>query len=186
MLSSFLYTYGYLAILIGTLFEGETVLILGGIAAHLGYLKLPWVIVTAFVGSYTGGQLFFYLGRRRREEVIKKFPFWAHRIDKARESLDKHGTVLVLIFPFLYGLRTVTPFVIGMSPIRARKFILLSAVSACVWAVTVGFGGYLFGKTLELIMGDIRHYEIEIMGIILLAGIIIWTIFFFRQRRSQG
>jgi len=184
MLSSFLNTYGYLAILIGTLFEGDTVLILGGIAAHLGYLKLPWVIVTAFVGSYTGGQLFFYLGRRRREEVIKTFPFWVHGIDKTKKALDKHGTLLVLVFPFLYGLRIITPFVIGMSPIRAGKFILMSAVGACIWAIIVGFGGYLFGKTLELIIGDIRHYEIEIMGLILLTGIMIWTIFFFHQRRS--
>ncbi|HYB20914.1 MAG TPA: hypothetical protein VEH09_08285 [Thermodesulfobacteriota bacterium] len=34
-------TYGYWAILVGTFFEGETVLILGGFVASQGYLNLP-------------------------------------------------------------------------------------------------------------------------------------------------
>jgi membrane protein DedA with SNARE-associated domain len=52
-------TYGYWAIFIGTFAEGETILILGGIAAKLGYLALPWVILAAFVGGLCGDQLFF-------------------------------------------------------------------------------------------------------------------------------
>jgi membrane protein DedA with SNARE-associated domain len=31
-------TYGYWAILVGTLLEGETILLLGGFAAYQGYL----------------------------------------------------------------------------------------------------------------------------------------------------
>ena len=49
--------YGYLAILAGTFLEGETILILGGVAAKLGYLDLPWVIVCGFTGSLIGDQL---------------------------------------------------------------------------------------------------------------------------------
>jgi membrane protein DedA with SNARE-associated domain len=35
-LESLINTYGYLAILVGTLLEGETILVLGGFAAHRG------------------------------------------------------------------------------------------------------------------------------------------------------
>ncbi|MBK5101143.1 MAG: hypothetical protein JJE15_09160 [Desulfobacteraceae bacterium] len=42
-LESLIDTYGYLAILVGTFFEGETILILGGLAAYREYLGLPWV-----------------------------------------------------------------------------------------------------------------------------------------------
>ena len=41
MLESLIDTYGYLTILIGTFLEGETILVLGGFAAHRGYLHLP-------------------------------------------------------------------------------------------------------------------------------------------------
>ena len=63
MLESLIDTYGYIAIFIGTLLEGETVLVLGGFAAFRGYLSLPYVILTAFIGSMLGDQFFFYLGR---------------------------------------------------------------------------------------------------------------------------
>ena len=49
--------YGYLAILMGTFLEGETILILGGFASHRGYLELPWVVVSAFIGTLAGDQL---------------------------------------------------------------------------------------------------------------------------------
>ena len=50
-MESLLTTYGYPILIIGTFLEGETVLVLGGLAAHLGYLSLDWVIVCALGGS---------------------------------------------------------------------------------------------------------------------------------------
>jgi len=54
--------YGYVALVIGTFLEGESVLIVAGFAVHLGYLKLQWVILAAFAGSVAGDQLYFFLG----------------------------------------------------------------------------------------------------------------------------
>ena len=51
MLESFLAKYGYVAILLGTAFEGETIMIMGGFSAHRGYLRLlPWVVLAGFGG----------------------------------------------------------------------------------------------------------------------------------------
>jgi len=182
-LESFLSTYGYAAILVGTFLEGETILILGGFASHLGYLKLPWVILAAFAGTLSGDQLFFYLGRKHREKIIKTFPSWAVRIKKAQMAMERYGNTLMLTFRFLYGLRTVMPFAIGMTRISAVKFFFFNMLSAFIWAVAIGTGGYLFGRTLELFLVDARHYEIEIMVIIILAGLLAWMIHFYRRRR---
>ena len=51
LLEELITTYGYAAVGIGSFLEGETVLVLGGLAAHRGYLELPWVIVYAFLGT---------------------------------------------------------------------------------------------------------------------------------------
>ena len=64
-LEIFVKTYGYWALLVGTFFEGETILIIGGITAHLGYLELPIVILIAFIGSFSGDQLYFFIGRMK-------------------------------------------------------------------------------------------------------------------------
>jgi len=177
--------YGYFALLVGTFFEGETILILGGFAAHLGYLYLPWVILVAFIGTLSGDQLFFYLGRRHSRFVLDKHPAWQSRLDRVQKLFERYQTLLILGFRFLYGLRTVTPFVLGRSGVSPTYFFLLNTLSALVWSVAVGIGGYLFGNFLKLIMGDIRRYEFEAFFGIAGIGSVIWGIYFYRSRRRN-
>jgi len=84
---------------------------------------------------------------------------------------------------FLYGLRSVSPFVIGMSSVPVRQFILLNAIGALVWAVVVGTGGYLFGSALEVVIGDVKRYEVEALLAIAIIGILIWTSHLYQRRK---
>jgi membrane protein DedA with SNARE-associated domain len=180
-----LQTYGYWAILIGTFAEGETILILGGFAAKLGYLALPWVILSAFIGSLCGDQLFFYLGRAHSQRFLARRPLWTERVHKAQRLLERFQTPLIIGFRFLYGLRTVTPFVIGMSSVPTRRFIFLNTISALIWAIVVGAGGYLFGNILEIILGDIKRYERVILGAIAVIGMSFWAVHLYRHRAKR-
>jgi membrane protein DedA with SNARE-associated domain len=158
-MESFVYTYAYAAVFVGTFLEGETILILAGFAAHRGYLSLPEVIVTAFLGTLCGDQLYFLLGRWRGRQIMEKRKSWSARAEKAQRLFDRLSTHLILLFRFLYGLRTVTPFVVGMSSVSSVKFLVLNAIGAAVWAIAIGTGGYLFGDALEAIFGEIKRYE---------------------------
>jgi len=182
-LESIVDTYGYVAVLLGTFLEGETILVLGGFAAHRGYLALPGVILAAFIGSLCGDQLFFFLGRRHSQAVLARCPAWKARADQANRLLERFRTPFILIFRFLYGLRTVSPFVIGMSSVPARQFIPLNAIGALVWAVVVGTGGYLFGSALEVVIGEVKRYEVEALLAIAIIGILVWISHFYRRRK---
>jgi len=186
MLESLIDTYGYLAVLVGTFLEGETVLVLGGFAAHRGYLALPWVIMAAFLGTLCGDQLFFFLGRRHSQTVLARRPSWKARAERAQRLLERFRTPLILVFRFMYGLRTVIPFAIGMSTVQTREFIFLNIIGALVWALVVGTGGYLFGHALESILGNIKHYEREVLGAIAVIGALIWLIYFYRRRMRRS
>ncbi len=177
-------SYGYAAILVGTFLEGETVLVLGGLAAHLGYLSFTGVLLSAFSGSLAAGQLFFFLGRRHSPGFVARFPRWKPRIQRVRGLLERYHMPLILMFRFLYGLRTVTPFAIGMSRVSPITFIALNASGALVWAIAVGTGGYLFGSALKAIIGNIQHYEKIILSGVLLAGAVLW-IFYFRHKSRR-
>ena len=178
-------SYGYIALLVGTFLEGETILILAGLAAHLGYLHLPWVILVAFLGTLSGDQLFFYLGRRQSRFVLDKHPAWQRRLDRVERLFERYQTLLILGFRFLYGLRTVTPFVLGRSGVAPGYFFVLNTVGALVWSLVVGIGGYLFGNLLKIIMGDIKRYELEAFGAIAIIGGLIWGFYFYRSRRKK-
>lgn len=180
-------TYGYWAVLLGTFVEGETFLVLGAFAAQRGYLALPWVILAAFIGTLMWDQLFFYLGRKHSQWVLARRPSWKARIDKAHQLMERFRSLLIFAFRFMYGLRTIIPFLLGMGSVPARKFVFLDAIAAFVWAVVVGIGGYLFGHTLEIILGDIRHYELSILGSIAVIGVSLWALqrYHYYRKRSR-
>ena len=48
-----------------------------------------------------------------------------------------------------------------------KKFAGLQFLAIIVWATVVGSVGYLFGETLEKILGDIRRYEKSIVVLVL-------------------
>ena len=183
-LQSIIENYGYAAILIGTFLEGETILVLAGLAAHQGYLALAWVILAAFLGSLCGDQLFFYLGRKHSQAVLSRRPAWKAKAEKVHKLMNRFQTTMILSFRFIYGLRTVTPFVIGMSTVSVKKFVVLNAAGALIWAAAVGSGGYLFGHALEVIIGKVKSYEIYIMASVAIVGLLIWIFHFHKKRRA--
>jgi membrane protein DedA with SNARE-associated domain len=185
-LQSIIEHYGYAAIFIGTFLEGETVLVLAGLAAHQGYLVLTWVILAAFLGSFCGDQLFFYLGRKHSQAVLSRRPAWKKKAESVNRILNKYQTPMILSFRFLYGLRTVTPFVIGMSRVSVKKFIVLNAVGALIWAAAIGSGGYLFGLALQVYIGKVEHYEVLVFAIIALLGLLIWIVHFYHRRKRAS
>ena len=183
LLADLISNYGYLAIAIGTFLEGETVLVLGGFAAHRGYLDLNWVITWAFLGTLFGDQLYFYIGRSRGMAFINHRPRWQARSARVFKLLHQHQILLILGFRFLYGLRTVTPFLLGASGIAKLRFTLLNLLGAFIWAVAIGVLGYLFGQTIELLLDDIKRYELWLFAGITIIGILIWWFSRFRRKK---
>lgn len=165
--------FGYLAVFVGTFLEGETILVVAGFAAYEGYLELSLVILFAFLGSLFGDQLYFFIGRYKGQSLLEKYPRWEPRVNRFRKLMDRHNTWFILIFRFLYGLRTVAPFAIGLSRVSLNKFIVLNVISAAVWAVSLGVLGYFFGQVMEAVLHDIKKYELIIMaGLFLIAAIV--------------
>ena len=166
--------YGYVALFVGTLLEGETLLILAGFAAHQGYLQLHWVITIALFGGFLGDQFYFWLGRWRAGWVLSRFPRLAPLLERANLLIKRHQQMIIMGVRFLYGLRMVGPMAIGMSEVRAWRFMLFNALGATVWAVGFGSAGYLFGQVMELWLHDLKRVEEVLLFAILCGGLVFW------------
>jgi membrane protein DedA with SNARE-associated domain len=177
--------YGYLILFIGTFAEGETILVMAGFLAHRGYLELPWVIVTAFFGTLTVDQFFYYVGYLKGLPFLKRRPRWGAKYARALALLHQYQTLIILSFRFLYGLRTITPFVIGLSKVSPIRFLFLNAVGAFLWALIVGLLGYSLGLVLEAYVERIERYEMWIMGAIVTFGLLVWIIYLRWNRRTK-
>ena len=172
----------YLILFIGTFAEGETILILIAILAQDGTPDIRLVILSAFAGSLAGDQTWFYLGRHKGKQLLAKRPLWQHKADKVYRILERHSTWLVLGFRFLYGLRNVTPFALGMSNLKGGRFLLLNAMGAAVWAVVFGLGGYKLGDLLE---SSLKKDKYIVLVCFCVVVIIVWFAKVYRNRRKN-
>jgi membrane protein DedA with SNARE-associated domain len=178
--------YGYPALLIGTILEGETILVVAGFLAHRGYMQLPWVIFVAFAGSFLGDQSWFQIGRAKGVGFIEARPNWRPGVSRVRQLLERHRLLILVGFRFLYGLRNVTPFVVGATGFPIRQFILLNSLGAAIWSVTVASLGYFFGRGVEAVLEDIKNYELILVAAIAVGGAGLWLAFHLRRRRQAG
>lgn len=181
-LELFIRQYGYFALIAGTFLEGEIILILGGFAAHQGYLELPWVILAGFAGSLSGDQFFYLLGRWKGTAFLEKRKGWTDRAERIRGWVREYETLITLGFRFVYGFRSVTPFVLGMSRMPAARFAVLNAISALLWAAMIGTGGYLFGAALKMFVADVKRYEGEAIAAIVATGALVHAVRFIRKK----
>jgi membrane protein DedA with SNARE-associated domain len=169
-------TYGVLGVFVGTFFEGETVVILAAFAAHQGYLPLWHVGLAAFAGACLGDQMYFYLGRWQGRTFLARRPAWQGRVAKATRLLERFHVWIIPLIRYLYGLRSVLCFTIGMSRVSSATFAVLNAAGVAVWAVLTCLGGYYLGRAMQAVMDDAKKYELAVAGVIITVGLAPWVI----------
>ncbi|TAN47538.1 MAG: DedA family protein [Methylococcaceae bacterium] len=180
--------YGYAALFIGTFLEGETILLIAGYLAHEGDLNLGWAILAAFLGTFAGDQTFFFLGRIKGIQFLEKRENWQSKSQKAFDLLHRHQVPVILGFRFLYGIRNVTPFVIGASGLRPLRFFILNMLGAATWAISFGILGYQFGYLAELLLNNAKKYEMVVLGGLCLIALVffLWSNISSRRARENG
>lgn len=173
--------YGYLVIFVLTLFEGETVLLIAGILAHQGLLNIELSILSAFLGSTIGDQMYFHLARHEGYRFVKRFKYIWHILPRADKFVKRHGAYAVFFSRYLYGLRLPLVVMCGLVRMPSLKFSIYNAGSALIWAVSYGFLGYFFAEVIGSIVA-IKKIEFVLAAAIAIAAIIYWI---FRTAQSR-
>jgi membrane protein DedA with SNARE-associated domain len=170
-LSHLLEQYGYAAVFVGTFAEGESMLLLGGYAAHRGYLELSWVIATAFIAAVAGDQTYFHLGRRYGPRLLARQPRLNAKVNSAVQLVERYGTWVVLAMRFMWGLRIALPLAVGMTGMTARRFLMLDLIAAAVWSTVIACIGFGASRILAHWIDDLHRHEHWIAGILLLLAL---------------
>jgi membrane protein DedA with SNARE-associated domain len=177
--------YGYLAVLVGTFLEGETLLIIAAFFAHGGLLNIYGVIGMAIIGSMFGDQVWFHLGYHYGRRYLQNKPHWQPRIERIQELLRRHEILLMLGFRFVYGARIITPITLGALHVSPRKFLIFNMLGSVLWATIISMLGYAFHASLQLLLGHAVHYEQMGLLLIVVAGALVWLINWYRTRQPR-
>lgn len=182
----FITTYGYAAILIGSFFEGETILIIGGLAVQQGYLDLPLVFLCSLIGTICSDNAFFFLGRFHGHKLVAKYKFFSKLTAVSLKISGKSGPFLAFAMRFMYGFRHFVPFSLGMSDIKTKTFLFFNFLGGLCWVLAIGFAGYFFGDVLEIFLGKIRHYEFRAVVIAIIVVVLGHILYKFIRGRLNN
>jgi membrane protein DedA with SNARE-associated domain len=183
VLQSFIENYGYFAVFIGCFFEGETVLVLAGFAAHLGYLSLPWVAATAAAAGFCGDEVFFALGRHYGHDLFRRVPSLKRGEMRVQRLVDRYGAYAAFGLRFLVGLRVAGPIMMGAGRMPIWKYSPANALGAATWAVVFSIAGYVFGEAFTNTLRHARRFEEIAFALLAVAGIIVLSLLRRRAKR---
>src|SRR5918998_256353 len=138
---------------VGLVVPGETVVVVGGVAASHGDVSLPLIATVAWVGAWIGDATSFHLGRRFGPSVIapiaRRLRISEQRLSSLEHSLARHGGKTVLVGRFMGFVRALAPFMAGASGMRYRDLAPWSLAGSGVWAVAFTLVGYQFAGAVE-------------------------------------
>ena len=181
----YIHEYGYYAVLLGTLLEGETILVLAAVAANHGYLHLPILLPVAVAGAIIGDQFFYYMGRLYGNQLLTRFPSLSARAGKVERLISRHHAPVIVALRFTYGLRIAGPMLVGMSAVTPLQFTLWNSLGSVLWAALIIGVGYAFGDAMQWLMGSIQKAELLVLALLALIGMAGGLIAHFRNRNSS-
>lgn len=164
-----------------TFLEGEAIVLAAGLLASQGVLDAGLVFAVAWLGSFGGDQLMYWAGRGFGPRILGRLRSvaWRNRAEALLPIIERRAVVLTLSFRFIYGLRNIAAFAIGLSGVKPAKFAALNFLGAAAWAMSFVAAGYLFGEALERLPAA----HSTIMALAILSALAVGVALFAYRRR---
>ncbi len=185
-ITSLIEHYGYGALMVGSIAEGETITLLGGIAAHQGLLKFPLVIAAVALGGMIGDQVLYFIGRRFGDSLLSRFSRHQKQITKARRMINRRPWLFVIGTRFMYGFRIIGPILIGASHLPPKVFLPLNILGAIVWAALFSTLGYMGGELIAPWLHSVDKHLKQIIWLVLVVGLVLAVRFWLKRRARKN
>jgi membrane protein DedA with SNARE-associated domain len=182
-LQSLIAHYGLSAVGVGAALEGDLTIILGGVAAHLGYFSWPLCVAVASVGCFISDLLWYTAGRQasRRIRGGRLYQKVGHRVERLAERI---GPWQLLTARFIYGTKNASMLFWGLHGLPLARFAVIDALG-CLAGTTAFAGlGYLFSGSTQALLGRVHRIEFLLLGGVVL-GIVVLVVLKRTARRRH-
>ena len=173
------------ALFVGFVLPGETAALLAGLAASIGHVSLPMVLVVVIVAAIAGDTIGYEVGRIFGSRILAS-PALQKRsrgITSAQTMLAQGGGTAVFLGRWTAFFRAVMPALAGAAGMHYRRFLAFNAAGGLSWGAVVVTAGYLAGDSYQTVATWLgRATGIAVAGI-LMAAIVIWRV---RKHSSEG
>lgn len=133
-------------IVLGIFFPGDSLLFTVGITAAAANLNIHLAVFTICLGAIVGDTCNYLTGRFVGERMFSTHAriFKRAYLVKTKEFLEEYGTKAIIFSRFIAFVRTLTPFVAGISKMNYTKFVTLGIISAIIWSFSITYTVYFF------------------------------------------
>ena len=156
----------YLIIVIGMIIEGEIVVVLAGIFAHLGSLNLFWISLFIIVGAVIKSTLVYSIGYylQKHHSNNKFLAKTEKRINYFLPNFINKPFLSMFLSRFLIlGMHSFALLYAGYKKINLRIYIKAEALSLVVWSIVMLSIGSFFSLTALSITHDVRKFLVIIL-----------------------
>ena len=149
--------YGYVGIffllifgIIGLPIPDEWLLVISGYLAFKNVLGLFPTLVIAAMGSAGGLTVSYMLGRTSGGFIIRRYGRWLsiddQKIQRVQHWFENLGRWVLVVGPFIPGVRNLMGYVAGASKLGIRVFMRFAYTGALISSATFVSFGYFVGR----------------------------------------
>ena len=182
----FLVIFAETGVVVAPWLPGESLLLTAGTLAGTGLLDIailaPVFIVAAFLGDLSNYMIGRLLGRR----LLSKPRRWLkpEHVVKAHEFYDRHGGKAIVFARYLPIVRTLAPFVAGITRMSIKRFLVFDAIASVSWVTIFMGAGYWFG-TVPWVKDNLAFMLVGVVLASMLPGFIVYLVRRFRKPRAK-
>lgn len=172
------------ALFVGFVLPGETVALLAGVAAKLGHVTLPAVLVVVIAAAIIGDTVGYQVGRHIGPRILEARVLRGRRkrLDDAQDFLSRRGGSAVFLGRWIAFFRAVMPALAGVARMPYPKFLLFNAAGGIAWGTTVVLLGYVAGASYARVESALgRGSALLVLAVVILA-LVVWRI---RKRHRE-
>ena len=173
------------ACFIGLLLPAEATILLASFLAADSYFSIESVFVAAAAGGFTGDQIGYFLGRygggRAAVSDGRIGRMWRRHEVRAHALFRRHPVLAISGARFVSFVRTLTPWLAGMSRMRYRRYATYDALGVAAWAAASVALGYAAGQSWEVV----AHYLGLASAVVLAAFLVLIYLALTRRRRTR-
>ena len=151
---------------------GDSLLFAAGMlaAAFPDQLNIYIVLALLWVAAIAGDTVNYTIGKTLGTRLVTAKIFGRRiiqdsAIQKTEDFFTKYGSKTIVIARFVPIVRTLAPFVAGISKMHYGTFIKYNFIGGIIWVIGITLAGYFLG-TIPVIK---NNFEIVVMAIIVFS-----------------
>jgi membrane protein DedA with SNARE-associated domain len=166
------------ALFVGFVLPGETVAVLGGVAARFGSVPLAAVLAVTVAAAIVGDSVGYEVGRRVGPRILQVRLLRERQegIERARSFLARRGGGAVFLGRWLALFRALMPALAGTARMPYGRFLTWNALGGVAWGGAVVLLGYAAGASYRTIEDRFGTAAAIVLAAAVVLGLAGWRV----------